>query len=65
MHAIAGHRPVSLPHRQSPSWTAVNAIGEATRVAKLELGITASPWEVAIVLTGGLLHGTTRQPTGL
>jgi transposase-like protein len=65
MHAIAGPRPVSLPHRQSPAWTAVNAIGQATRVAKLQLGIAASPWEVAVVLTGGLLHGTTRQPTGL
>jgi hypothetical protein len=42
---------------------AVDALGRMARACRLRLGISASPWELAVALTG-LLHGRSRDPPG-
>jgi hypothetical protein len=46
----------------SPLAGALDALGAAARACRLELGMRASPWELAVALTGGLLHGRPRDP---
>jgi hypothetical protein len=47
----------------SPLADAVEAIGSAVRECRLQLGIRAGPWELAVALTGGLLcDGPRRDP---
>ena len=46
----------------SPLATSVDALGIATRRCRLRLRMSGTPWELAVVLTGGLLHGRTRVP---
>jgi hypothetical protein len=48
----------------SPLADAVEAIGAAVRECRLQLGIRAGPWELAVALTGGLLCGSPRDPEG-
>jgi hypothetical protein len=43
---------------------AVNAVAVAGRAVRLQLGKRTSPWELAVVLTGGLLYGPVRAPPG-
>ena len=45
----------------SPFVQAVDALGCAARACRLRLEMTASPWELAVALTG-LLHGRPRDP---
>lgn len=45
----------------SPTANAVNALGGATRAARLRLGHSGTPWELSVMLTGGLLHGLIRS----
>lgn len=47
----------------SPLVQAVDALGRASRACRLRHGIAASPWELAVALTG-LLHGRPRDPPG-
>jgi hypothetical protein len=47
----------------SPLVQAVDAVGRMARACRLRLKLTASPWELAVVLTG-LLHGPGRDPPG-
>jgi hypothetical protein len=42
---------------------AVDALGRTARACRLRLGISASPWELAVTLTG-LLYGRPRDPPG-
>ena len=42
---------------------AVDALGTAARVCRLQLDFRASPWELAVALTG-LLYGRPRDPPG-
>jgi hypothetical protein len=50
----------------SPLADAVEAIGSAVRECRLQLGIRAGPWELAVALTGGLLcDAARRDPLGL
>jgi hypothetical protein len=42
---------------------AVDALGRMARVCRLRLRMSASPWELAVALTG-LLHGRPRDPPG-
>ncbi|MGH2931084.1 MAG: DUF6431 domain-containing protein [Solirubrobacteraceae bacterium] len=54
----------SSDHSSPPGSTlveAVEAIGRAVRACRLRLQIDASPWELAVALTG-LLHGRPRDP---
>ena len=47
----------------SPLAEAVDALGIVARACRLRLGMTASPWELAVALTG-VLHGRPRDPPG-
>ena len=47
----------------SPLGDAVDALGIVARACRLRLSMTASPWELAVALTG-LLHGRPRDPSG-
>lgn len=49
----------------SPLADAVDALGSAARACRLQLRVSASPWELAVALTGGLLHGRPRDPPGM
>jgi predicted Fe-S protein YdhL (DUF1289 family) len=49
--------------RGSPLVQAVDALGRAVRACRLRLGMRASPWELAVALTG-LLYGRPRDPPG-
>ena len=53
-----------LPPAASPLAGALDALGEAARASRLQLGMRASPWELAVALTGGLLQGRPRDPPG-
>jgi hypothetical protein len=46
----------------SPLADAVQALGTAARACKLALEHHASAWELAVALTGGLLHDRPRAP---
>jgi len=46
----------------SPLADAVEALGVAVRACRLHLATRAGPWELAVALTGGLLHGRPRDP---
>src|SRR5512144_1080710 len=50
------------PAAGSPVADAVDALGAVTRACRLRLGRRAPPWELAVALTGGLLHGQPRDP---
>jgi Domain of unknown function (DUF6431) len=41
---------------------AVELLGIAVRACRLQLRMRAGPWELAVALTGGLLHGRPRDP---
>lgn len=47
-----------------PLADAIDALGAAARACRLHLGMRTSPWELAVALTGGLLHGRPRDPPG-
>lgn len=47
----------------SPLAEAVDALGRAARACRLHLRMSASPWELAVALTG-LLYGHPRDPPG-
>ena len=47
----------------SPAVDAVDALGRMARAVRLRLRMSASPWELAVVLTG-LLYGRPRDPPG-
>jgi hypothetical protein len=55
---LADSRPAG-----SPLADAVDALGTAARACRLWLEIPASPWELAVALTG-LLYGRPRDPPG-
>jgi hypothetical protein len=57
--AHEGHSPPA----GSPLADAVDALGTAARACRLSLETSASPWELAVALTG-LLHGRPRDPPG-
>jgi Homeodomain-like domain len=44
---------------------AVDGLGVAARACRLHLRTRAGPWELAVALTGGLLHGRPRDPPWL
>jgi hypothetical protein len=46
----------------SPLADAVEALGAAVRACRSQLGMRAGPWELAVALTGGLLHGRPPDP---
>jgi hypothetical protein len=46
----------------SPFVEAVDALGIAARACRMQLGLRAPPWELAVALTAGLLHGPPRDP---
>jgi hypothetical protein len=48
----------------SPLADAVEAIGSAVRECRLQFGIRAGPWALAVALTGGLLCGCPPDPEG-
>ena len=56
--------PAPAPARPagSPLGDAVEALGSAVRACRLQLGIRAGPWELAVAITGGLLCGSARDP---
>jgi len=61
-HAIEGaSRP--RPPAGSPLADAVDALGTAAMACRLHLRTQASPWELAVALTG-LLYGRPRDPPG-
>lgn len=43
---------------------ALEGLGSATRAWRLNVRTSAGPWELAVALTGGLLHGQPRDPPG-
>ena len=47
----------------SPAVDAVDALGRMARAVRLRLRMSASPWELAVALTG-LLYGRPRDPPG-
>jgi Domain of unknown function (DUF6431) len=47
----------------SPVTDAVDALGRMARACRLRLRMSASPWELAVALTG-LLYGRPRDPPG-
>jgi hypothetical protein len=62
-HAIDGS---ALDHTRpagSPLTDAVDALGTVAMACRLRLRTPASPWELAVALTG-LLHGRPRDPPG-
>jgi hypothetical protein len=62
-HAID---PSELDQRRpsgSPVADAVDALGRMARACRLRLRMSASPWELAVTLTG-LLYGRPRDPPG-
>lgn len=48
---------------RSPVADAVAALGTMTRAGRLRFGMSASPWELAVTLTG-LLYARPRDPPG-
>ena len=65
IHTLNLARAPARPAR-SPLAYAVEAIGSAVRDCRLQLGIRAGPWELAVALTGGLLcDGPRRDPLGI
>ena len=46
----------------SPLADAVEALGIAVRACRSQLRMRAGPWELAVALTGGLLHGHPPDP---
>jgi hypothetical protein len=61
-HALDASADHTIPPG-SPVVHAVDALGRAARAARLRLGLSVSPWELAVALTG-LLHGRPRDPPG-
>jgi hypothetical protein len=61
-HAIDGHGRSHRP-AGSPLAEALDALGNVARACRLRLGMSASPWELAVTLTG-LLYGRPRDPPG-
>ena len=53
---------VSTTPTDSSFGDAVQALGAAARACKLALWHQASPWELVVALTGGLLLGQPRDP---
>ena len=51
------------PLGSGPPFTdAVEALAHLARVCRISLRMHGEPWQIAVVLTGGLLHGSPRQP---
>jgi hypothetical protein len=61
LHAI-GHAGWEPAPSASPFAEAVDALGSAVRACRICLNKRAGPWELAVALTGGLLHGRPRDP---
>jgi hypothetical protein len=62
LHAIdAAHDGWHSRPTGSPLADAVDALGTAARAFRLQLDFRASPWELAVALTG-LLYGRPRDP---
>jgi hypothetical protein len=61
--AIAGELGADRPVG-SPVAEAVEALGIAIRAWRLNIAARASPWELAVALTGGLLTGHPPAPPG-
>jgi Domain of unknown function (DUF6431)/Homeodomain-like domain len=62
-HALATDTLDHVHRPGSPTLDAVDAIGRMARACRLRLQVTASPWELAVTLTG-LLYGRPRDPPG-
>lgn len=67
--ALRWLRALNLAHEParptaSPLGDAVEALGSAVRECRLQLGIRAGPWELAVAITGGLLSGSVPDPNG-
>lgn len=62
-HAIDVHSLDRIRPAAAPLLDAVDALGIVARACRLQLGMSASPWELAVALTG-LLHGRPRDPPG-
>ena len=60
-HAIDASLTPARP-AGSPLADAVEALGIAVRACELHLAMRAGPWELAVALTGGLLHGRPPDP---
>jgi hypothetical protein len=50
--------PSSSASAGSPLAEALEALGSAARASRLHLRTRAGPWELAVVLSDGLLHGS-------
>ena len=62
-HAIDAGGLDQAPPAGSPVADAVDALGSMARACRLRLRMSASPWELAVTLTG-LLYGRPRDPPG-
>jgi predicted amidophosphoribosyltransferase len=62
-HAIDARSLDQIRPAASPLVDAVDALGIVARASRLQLAMSASPWELAVALTG-LLHGRPRDPPG-
>jgi hypothetical protein len=62
-HAIDPHESVRPCPAGSQVADAVDALGSMARACRLQLRMSASPWELAVALTG-LLYGRPRDPPG-
>jgi len=61
-HAIDASLTPARP-AGSPLADAVEALGVAVRACRLHLATRAGPWELAVAVTGGLLHGRSPDPS--
>jgi hypothetical protein len=62
-HAIDPHALDRIRPSGSPAVDAVDALGTMARACRLRLRMSASPWELAVTLTG-LLYSRPRDPPG-
>jgi hypothetical protein len=61
--AVDAHALDQIRPSGSPAVDAVDALGRIARACRLQLRMSASPWELAVTLTG-LLYGRPRDPPG-
>ena len=62
-YALDAEQGVIMP-ASSPLGDAVEALATAAKAWVLRFGPAPCPWEQAVWLTGGLLHGRPRDPPG-